>query len=73
MAVIDAIQQMMCAHDHHAVLLVFQVMDAAGRDSTIHAVTKGLNPAGCQVNSFKKPSANELDHDFIWRTTKALR
>ena len=46
MAVIDAIQQMMCAHDHHAVLLVFQAMDAAGRDSKIRAVTKGLNPAG---------------------------
>ena len=64
---------MMCAHDHHAVLLVFKAMDAAGRDSTIRAVKKGLNPAGCQVSSFKKPSANELDHDFIWRTTKALR
>ena len=71
-AEIDAIQQMMYAYDHHSVLLVFQAMDAAGKDSTIRAVTKGLNPAGCQVSSFKKPSANELDHDFLWRTTKAL-
>jgi len=69
---IDAIQQMMYAHDHHSVLLVFQAMDAAGKDSTIRAVTKGLNPAGCQVHSFKKPSSGELDHDFLWRTTKAL-
>ena len=72
MAEIDAIQQMMYAHDHHSVLLVFQAMDAAGKGSTIRAVTKGLNPAGCQVSSFKKPSANELDHDFLCRTTKAL-
>jgi len=71
-AEIDALQQMMYAHDHHSVLLVFQAMDAAGKDSTIRAVTKGLNPAGCQVNSFKKPSSSELDHDFLWRTNKAL-
>ena len=71
-AEIDALQQMMYAHDHHSVLLVFQAMDAAGKDSTIRAVTKGLNPAGCQVHSFKKPSSGELDHDFLWRTTKAL-
>jgi PPK2 family polyphosphate:nucleotide phosphotransferase len=71
-AEIDVLQQMMYAHDHHSILLVFQAMDAGGKDSTIRAVTKGLNPAGCQVHSFKKPSANELDHDFLWRTNKAL-
>ena len=71
-AEIDALQQMMYAHDHHSILLVFQAMDAGGKDSTIRAVTRGLNPAGCQVHSFKKPSANELDHDFLWRTNKAL-
>lgn len=68
----DDYQRIMYAHDHHAILLVFQAMDAAGKDSTIRAVTRGLNPAGCQVHSFKKPSAEELDHDFLWRTTKAL-
>lgn len=71
-AKIDALQQMMYAHDHHSILLVFQAMDAGGKDSTIRAVTKGLNPAGCQVHSFKKPSAGELDHDFLWRTNKVL-
>jgi PPK2 family polyphosphate:nucleotide phosphotransferase len=71
-AEIDALQRMMYAFDHHSVLLVFQAMDAAGKDSTIRAVPKGLNPAGCQVHSFKKPTSNELDHDFLWRTTKAL-
>jgi PPK2 family polyphosphate:nucleotide phosphotransferase len=71
-AEIDALQQMMYAHDHHSILLVFQAMDAGGKDSTIRAVSKGLNPAGCQVHSFKKPSAGELDHDFLWRTNKAL-
>jgi len=71
-AEIDVLQQMMYAHDHHSILLVFQAMDAGGKDSTIRAVTKGLNPAGCQVHSFKKPSTAELDHDFLWRTNKAL-
>ena len=71
-AEIDKLQQMLYAHDHHAILLVFQAMDAAGKDSTIRAVTRGLNPAGCQVHSFKKPSSAELEHDFLWRTTKAL-
>ncbi len=71
-AEIDALQQMMYAHDHHSILLVFQAMDAGGKDSTIRAVTRGLNPAGCQVHSFKKPSTAELDHDFLWRSNKAL-
>lgn len=65
-------QQMLYAHDHHSVLLVFQAMDAAGKDSTIRAVTSGINPAGCQVFSFKQPSSLELEHDFLWRTTRCL-
>lgn len=68
----DDLQRILYAHDHHSILLVFQAMDAAGKDSTIRAVTRGINPAGCQVHSFKKPSDEELDHDFLWRTTKAL-
>ncbi len=66
------LQRMLYAHDHHAVLLVFQAMDAAGKDGTIRAVMSGVNPAGCQVSSFKQPSAEELDHDFLWRTTRRL-
>ncbi len=65
-------QRTLYAHDHHAILLVFQAMDAAGKDSTIRAVTSGINPAGCQVYSFKQPSSLELDHDFLWRTTRCL-
>lgn len=65
-------QQALYASDRHSVLLVFQGMDAAGKDSTIKAVTKGINPAGCQVFGFKKPSKKELDHDFLWRTSCAL-
>jgi len=66
------LQRMLYAHDHHAVLLVFQAMDAAGKDGTIRAVMQGVNPAGCQVSSFKQPSAEELDHDFLWRTAQRL-
>ncbi len=66
------LQRMLYAHDHHAVLLVFQAMDAAGKDGTIRAVMSGVNPAGCQVFSFKQPSAVELDHDFLWRTVRCL-
>ena len=66
------LQEVLYAHDHRALLLVFQAMDAAGKDSTIRAVLSGVNPAGCQVASFKQPSATELDHDFLWRTTLAL-
>lgn len=65
-------QSMLYAHDYHSVLLVFQAMDAAGKDSTIRTVLSGLNPTGCQVSSFKQPSAEELDHDFLWRTTRRL-
>lgn len=66
------LQRAFYASDKHSVLLVFQAMDAAGKDSTIRAVLSGINPAGCQVFSFKKPSDEELDHDFLWRTTKRL-
>lgn len=66
------LQRILYAHDRHSVLLVFQAMDAAGKDGTIRAVLKGVNPAGCQVFSFKKPSPLELDHDFLWRTSVRL-
>ncbi|MGH1536460.1 MAG: polyphosphate kinase 2 family protein [Gammaproteobacteria bacterium] len=66
------LQKILYAFDKHSLLLVFQAMDAAGKDSTIRAVMSGINPAGCQVFSFKKPSATELDHDFLWRTNKCL-
>lgn len=69
---IDELQQMFYAHDKHSLLLIFQAMDAAGKDGTIRAVTRGVNPAGFQVYSFKQPSAEELDHDFLWRTSKCL-
>lgn len=69
---LDDLQRRLYAANKHAVLLVFQAMDAAGKDSTIRAVMSGVNPAGCQVFSFKQPSAEELDHDFLWRTTKRL-
>ncbi|MES9962784.1 MAG: polyphosphate kinase 2 family protein [Candidatus Sedimenticola sp. 20ELBAFRAG] len=62
------LQRVFYAHDRHSLLLVFQAMDAAGKDSTIRAVMSGINPAGCQVFSFKKPTPKELDHDFLWRT-----
>jgi PPK2 family polyphosphate:nucleotide phosphotransferase len=60
-------QDMLYAQDHWALLLVFQAMDAAGKDGTIKHVTSGLNPQGCEVTSFKQPSAEELDHDYLWR------
>ncbi len=60
-------QDMLYAQDHWAVLLVFQAMDAAGKDGTIKHVTSGINPQGCQVTSFKQPSSEELDHDYLWR------
>ena len=65
-------QRVLAAGDRHAVLLVFQAMDAAGKDSTIRSVMQGVDPSGCQVFSFKKPSSLELDHDFLWRTTCCL-
>ena len=66
------LQRVLYADNRHAVLLVFQAMDAAGKDSTIRAVLTGVNPAGCQVFSFKQPSTEELDHDFLWRTARCL-
>jgi len=65
---IDELQHTLYAEDKRAVLMVFQAMDAAGKDSTIRAVLSGVNPAGFQVFSFKQPSQLELDHDFLWRT-----
>jgi len=60
-------QEMLYAQDHWAVLLVFQAMDAAGKDGTIRHVTSGINPQGCSVTSYKQPSSEELDHDYLWR------
>jgi len=69
---LSKLQRVLAAGDRHSVLLVFQAMDAAGKDSTIRAVMQGIDPSGCQVFSFKKPSSLELDHDFLWRTTCRL-
>jgi PPK2 family polyphosphate:nucleotide phosphotransferase len=69
---LNKLQRVLAAGDRHAILLVFQAMDAAGKDSTIRAVMQGVDPSGCQVFSFKKPSSLELDHDFLWRTTTRL-
>src|SRR4029079_18135846 len=66
------LQDKLYAQDRYALLLVFQAMDAAGKDSTIRHVMSGVNPQGCQVYSFKTPSDEELDHDFLWRTYKCL-
>ncbi|MEN1729067.1 MAG: polyphosphate kinase 2 family protein [Pseudomonadota bacterium] len=69
---INDLQQMMYAHDRYSLLLIFQAMDAAGKDGTIRAVLSGVNPHGVSIHAFKKPSAEELDHDFLWRTTVRL-
>ena len=66
------LQKVLYAQDKWAVLLIFQAMDAAGKDGAIKHVFSGVNPQGCQVTSFKAPSAEELDHDFMWRCMKAL-
>jgi PPK2 family polyphosphate:nucleotide phosphotransferase len=65
-------QELLWASDQYALLIVLQAMDAAGKDSAIEHVMSGVNPQGVQVVSFKKPSSEELDHDFLWRTAKAL-
>jgi len=65
-------QQLLYADDRYSLLIVFQAMDAAGKDGTIKHVMSGVNPQGCQVFSFKKPSAEELDHNFLWRFMKNL-
>jgi PPK2 family polyphosphate:nucleotide phosphotransferase len=69
---IRGLQRRLYAEDSRAVLLIFQAMDAAGKDGTIRAVMSGINPAGCQVFSFKAPSNEERDHDFLWRTAVRL-
>lgn len=66
------LQDVLYAQNVHALLIIFQAMDAAGKDSAIKHVMSGINPQGCQVTSFKTPSTEELDHDFLWRSTKAL-
>ena len=65
-------QQLLYASNRYAILLVFQAMDAAGKDGAIRHVMSGVNPQGCQVFSFKHPSPTELQHDFLWRTTRDL-
>jgi PPK2 family polyphosphate:nucleotide phosphotransferase len=72
MQALEHLQDMLYAQDSWAVLLIFQAMDAAGKDSTIKHVMSGVNPQGCQVHSFKKPSDEELDHDFLWRCVTRL-
>jgi len=69
---LNSLQELLYADDTYSLLLIFQAMDAAGKDGTIRHVMSGVNPQGCQVFSFKHPSATELDHDFLWRTTTAL-
>jgi PPK2 family polyphosphate:nucleotide phosphotransferase len=69
---LSAQQELLYASDSYALLLIFQAMDAAGKDSAIEHVMSGVNPQGCQVFSFKHPSAEELQHDFLWRTTRSL-
>jgi PPK2 family polyphosphate:nucleotide phosphotransferase len=68
----SALQERLYAQDRWSLLLIFQAMDAAGKDGAIEHVMSGVNPQGCQVTAFKAPSAEELDHDYLWRTSKAL-
>jgi PPK2 family polyphosphate:nucleotide phosphotransferase len=69
---LSSLQQLHFASNSHALLLIFQGMDGAGKDGVIRHVMSGVNPAGCEVVSFKQPSAEELEHDFLWRTTCRL-
>jgi len=69
---LSRLQSLLYASNRHAVLLIFQAMDAAGKDGAIKHVMSGVNPQGCEVFSFKHPSAGELEHDFLWRTTRCL-
>src|SRR5262249_31760947 len=71
-AALAQLQDMLYAQDRWAVLLIFQAMDAAGKDGAIKHVMSGINPQGCQVYSFKTPSSEDLDHDFLWRCTRCL-
>ncbi len=69
---LSALQRLLYADDRYSLLLVFQAMDAAGKDGVISHVMSGVNPQGCQVFSFKHPTPTDLDHDFLWRTTQCL-
>jgi len=69
---LSSLQRLHYASNRYALLLIFQAMDAAGKDGAIRHVMSGVNPQGCQVFSFKHPSATELEHDFLWRTTRSL-
>ncbi len=69
---LSKLQGKLYANDRYSVLLVFQAMDAAGKDGTIKAVMSGVNPQGCQVTAFKAPTSEELDHDFLWRCQRSL-
>ncbi len=69
---LSSLQQLHYASNHYALLLIFQGMDGAGKDGAIRHVMSGINPQGCEVFSFKQPSAEELDHDFLWRSTRRL-
>jgi PPK2 family polyphosphate:nucleotide phosphotransferase len=71
-AELSSLQQLHYASNRYALLLIFQGMDAAGKDGAIRHVMSGVNPEGCQVSSFKQPSAAELEHDFLWRTSRRL-
>ena len=71
-AELSELQNRLYAHNRYSLLLIFQAMDAAGRDSVIKHVMSGVNLQGCQVFSFKHPSAEELEHDFLWRSTRSL-
>jgi len=66
------LQRVLAAHDRHAILVIFQALDAAGKDGTIRRVFSGVNPAGCRAAAFKAPSKEELDHNYLWRGGKAL-
>lgn len=66
------LQRLHYASNRHALLLIFQAMDAAGKDGAIRHVMSGVNPQGCKIFSFQEPSAEESDHDFLWRTTRRL-
>jgi PPK2 family polyphosphate:nucleotide phosphotransferase len=71
-AALSNLQRLLYASQRYALLLIFQGMDAAGKDGAIRHVMSGVNPQGCQVSSFKQPSADELEHDFLWRTSRRL-
>jgi len=71
-AELSRLQTLLYAHHRYSLLVIFQAMDAAGKDSAIKHVMSGVNPQGCQVTSFKHPSVEERDHDFLWRTTRWL-